>query len=205
MISDRTIGTGIVFLFRFFVGFFLISMVVTIVDVAYNEMKENIEEEFDNDVLVASLRIKLNKVYKWLFSKFPRYLPKAKDTAIPLSQALKAKADKKKYYQWSTEDRLIMMEKTLRRERSIVENINKNVKEEKDILRRASRPSGELDMMAKLAMEGMVDIDEEVENNSKNDEMSVHPDWVDTPKADKKTPMSKAQRRKSRIEAKKSE
>ncbi len=205
MISDRTIGTGIVFLFRFFVGFFLISMVVTIVDVAYNEMKENIEEEFDNDVLVASLRIKLNKVYKWLFSKFPRYLPKAKDTAIPLSQALKAKADKKKYYQWSTEDRLIMMEKTLRRERSIVENINKNVKEEKDILRRASRPSGELDMMAKLAMEGMVDIDEEVENNSKNDEMSVHPDWVDTPKADKKTPMSKAQRRKVRIEAKKSE
>ena len=205
MISDRTIGTGIVFLFRFFVGFFLISMVVTIVDVAYNEMKENIEEEFDNDVLVASLRIKLNKFYKWLFSKFPRYLPKAKDTAIPLSQALKAKADKKKYYQWSTEDRLIMMEKTLRRERSIVENINKNVKEEKDILRRASRPSGELDMMAKLAMEGMEDIEEEVENNSKNDEMSVHPDWVDTPKADKKTPMSKAQRRKSRIEAKKSE
>ncbi len=205
MISDRTIGTGIVFLFRFFVGFFLISMVVTIVDVAYNEMKENIEEEFDNDVLVASLRIKLNKFYKWLFSKFPRYLPKAKDTAIPLSQALKAKADKKKYYQWSTEDRLIMMEKTLRRERSIVENINKNVKEEKDILRRASRPSGELDMMAKLAMEGMEDIEEEVENNSKNDAMSMHPDWVDTPKADKKTPMSKAQRRKSRIEAKTSE
>ena len=205
MISDRTIGTGIVFLFRFFVGFFLISMVVTIVDVAYNDMKENIEEEFDNDVLVASLRIKLNKVYKWLFSKFPRYLPKAKDTAIPLSQALKAKADKKKVLSMVDGRSPNDDGKTLRRERSIVENINKNVKEEKDILRRASRPSGELDMMAKLAMEGMVDIDEEVENNSKNDEMSVHPDWVDTPKADKKTPMSKAQRRKVRIEAKKSE
>ena len=47
---------------------------------------------------------------------------------------------------------MALIEKSIRRERQIVEKIRVDVKEEKDILRRASRPSGELEAMAKAAM-----------------------------------------------------
>jgi len=151
MISDRTIGTLIVAAFRLIVGFFLISMVVTIVDVAYNEMKKTIDEDFNNDVLVASLRIKLNQFYRFLTAYFP-WLPEAQKTAIPFSQVVKAEQDKKKFYRWTTDDRLALIEKSIKRERRIVEKIRVDVEEEKGILRRASRPSGDLEVLAKIAM-----------------------------------------------------
>ena len=151
MISDRTIGTLIVAAFRLIVGFFLISMVVTIVDVAYNEMKKTIDEDFNNDVLVASLRIKLNQFYRFLTAYFP-WLPEAQKTAIPFSQVVKAEQDKKKFYRWTTDDRLALIEKSIKRERRIVEKIRVDVEEEKGLLRRASRPSGDLEALAKMAM-----------------------------------------------------
>ena len=151
MISDRTIGTLIVAAFRLIVGFFLISMVVTIVDVAYNEMKKTIDEDFNNDVLVASLRIKLNQFYRFLTAYFP-WLPEAQKTAIPFSQVVKAEQDKKKFYRWTTDDRLALIEKSIKRERRIVEKIRVDVEEEKGMLRRASRPSGDLEALAKMAM-----------------------------------------------------
>eukprot|EP00943_MAST-04B_sp_MAST-4B-sp1_P002034 g2034.t1 len=174
MISDRTIGTGLIFAFRLVVGFFLISMVVTIVDVAYNEMKDNLDEEFDNDILVASLRIKLFNAYRWLSDKFPA-LPKTKVTAIPLSQVLKAKKDKKtKYYQFSTAERLSMMEKVLRRERSLVEQINDNVKEEKDLLRTASRASFNNDF-PNLSLDPVQEQKVEEEEHTSEDHRSPSP------------------------------
>eukprot|EP00944_MAST-04C_sp_MAST-4C-sp1_P006467 g6467.t1 len=150
MISDRTIGTLIVAAFRLIVGFFLISMVVTIVDVAYNDMKKTIDEDFNNDVLVASLRIKLNQFYRRLTEYIPA-LPKANRTAIPFSQVVKAEEDKKKYYHWSTEDRLALIEKSIMRERRIVEKIREDVEEEKGLLRKASIPAGDMEAIAKLA------------------------------------------------------
>ena len=124
-------------------------MVVTIVDVAYNDMKKTIDEDFNNDVLVASLRIKLNHLYRRLTEYFPM-LPKANRTAIPFSQVVKAEEDKKKYYHWSTEDRLALIEKSIMRER-IVEKIREDVEEEKGLLRKASIPAGDMEAIAKLA------------------------------------------------------
>ena len=71
-------------------------MVVTIVDVAYNDMKKTIDEDFNNDVLVASLRIKMNQFYRRLTAYFPM-LPEAKKTAIPFRQVVKAEQDKKSF------------------------------------------------------------------------------------------------------------
>jgi hypothetical protein len=187
MISDRTIGTGIIFAYRLVVGFFLISMVVTIVDVAYNEMKDHLDEAFDNDVLVASLRIKLNNAYQWLAKMFPS-LPKPNVTAIPLSQALKASQDKKKkYFQWSTDERLAMMEKSLRRERSLVEQINKDVKEEKDLLRTASRASFNHEM-PNVPLGDTMDVIQELKIDEEEITLEDRPS----------TSPSKANRRKSR-------
>ena len=60
--------------------------------------------------------------------------------------------DKKKFYRWTTDDRLALIEKSIKRERRIVEKIRVDVEEEKGMLRRASRPSGDVEVLAKIAM-----------------------------------------------------
>ena len=109
MISDRTTGTLVVAAFRLIVGFFLISMVVTIVDVAYND-EENHWRGLQQWCAGGILAHQIESIYRFPTTYFPM-LPEAQKTAIPFSQVVKAEQDKKKFYRWTTDECLHSLRK----------------------------------------------------------------------------------------------
>jgi hypothetical protein len=132
-LTNRYVGTFLLIGYKFIIGFLLISMVVTIMDAAYGEITEHIDSDFENDVLVASLRIKMNSIYKNIYNKLTKAtkltLPKPKTRAITFRQVIRAELEEKnkKKHVRSIEERLESIERMLLREIGVVKNVRQSI------------------------------------------------------------------------------
>jgi len=137
-LTNRYVGTALLIGYKFIIGFLLISMVVTIMDSAYSEITSNIDSDFENDVLVASLRIRLNELYKYIYKRIPfvskTTLPKPAKRAITFRQVIHAELEEKnkKKHVRTIEERLEIIERMLTRELGVVKRVRESIEVENE-------------------------------------------------------------------------
>ena len=107
------------------------------------KLKFDLVVNFENDTLVAALKIKGHRMYSFLHRHVGTYVPNLlkyvpNETAIPFSQVIKAEMDKKKkgFHQPTMEERLQQIEKLLSKEGAQLTAIKKILHSDKAIMRR---------------------------------------------------------------------
>ena len=130
-LTNRYVGTFLIIFFKLIVGFVIISMIVTIMDAAFTEVAETFDDEFENDVLVTSFKIKAHEAYVWLHSKFGRRfkMPPPQEKAIAFCHVAKLLDEKKKMGKSdrSLEERLDSIERLLMKERNTLRKVQSKI------------------------------------------------------------------------------
>jgi hypothetical protein len=119
-IANRYLGTMLIFFYRLIGGFIIVSLFVTVIDEAYEAAQSEVEQTHANDVFLSNIKIQINKLQKKLYfgtAWGKRFIPKPSKFALQMENLLKAADLKvsKRYHRRSTEERLINLEKILKK------------------------------------------------------------------------------------------
>ena len=123
-IANRYLGTMLIFFYRLIGGFIIVSLFVTVIDEAYEAAQNEVEQTHANDVFLSNIKIQINKLQKKLYygtAWGQRFIPKPAEFALQMENLLRAADLKvsKRYHRRSTEERLINLEKMLKKMYSV--------------------------------------------------------------------------------------